>query len=610
MLYVNAGDDRIGIGHSSPGVTLDVNGEVRSHHTSDSRFLLEVNDVNRGGFSATTDAGVVIYGASSTNPIRFQTSGSEKARIDTSGRLLVGATSSMDGAGTNLLQIVNATAGRIGLGRNDSEVAAGNTLGAIHFYGNDGGTYQESAVIRAEADGSHANNDKPGRLIFSTTADNGSTPTERVRIDSTGHIKHTGLRSGNNQNKLANYTVPSHDTSEEDVAVFSVANESSSNQITFGGAGSAYNAATEFVFRTASAVDTTVGSERMKINSSGLIEINEGILGRGINDTFTLNGKTQPHYGFNLVGSSSAPTAMSGYYGLAFATDGAEQARIDRNGRLLMGLTSTSSSARAIFEGFGGSPTGQGILQLQVGKNNAATANNENLGSLRFANSDGSIGALVSAEADAQWASSDYPSRLTFHTTADNASSPTERMKIGSNGEINTFSAARGLRLRSAYAAGTGTSIFNCFRSATNTSNGTLCFVVLSNGNTQNTNNSYGAISDVKLKENIVDAASQWEDIKGIRVRKYNFKEETGHETFTQLGVVAQEVETVSPGLVTDSPDLDAEGNDLGTVTKSVNYSVLYMKAVKALQEAQTRIETLESQHADLLARVAALEAG
>ena len=40
-----------------------------------------------------------------------------------------------------------------------------------------------------------------------------------------------------------------------------------------------------------------------------------------------------------------------------------------------------------------------------------------------------------------------------------------------------------------------------------------------------------------------------------------------------------------------------------------VNYSVLYMKAVKALQEAQTRIETLESQHADLLARVTALEA-
>ena len=32
------------------------------------------------------------------------------------------------------------------------------------------------------------------------------------------------------------------------------------------------------------------------------------------------------------------------------------------------------------------------------------------------------------------------------------------------------------------------------------------------------------------------------------------------------------------------------------------------MKAVKTLQEAQTRIETLETQNADLLARVTALE--
>ena len=93
---------------------------------------------------------------------------------------------------------------------------------------------------------------------------------------------------------------------------------------------------------------------------------------------------------------------------------------------------------------------------------------------------------------------------------------------------------------------------------------------------------------------------SQWEDIKGIQQFVYNFIEE---QTHTQIGVVAQEVETVSPGLVTESPDIDEEGNDLGTTTKSVNYSVLYMKSVKALQEAMDRIETLE-------AKVAALEAG
>ena len=99
-----------------------------------------------------------------------------------------------------------------------------------------------------------------------------------------------------------------------------------------------------------------------------------------------------------------------------------------------------------------------------------------------------------------------------------------------------------------------------------------------------------------------------------MQVRKYNFRENTGHQTHTQLGLIAQEVETVSPGLVETTAVregetvLDADGNQLESI-KSINYSVLYMKAVKALQEAQTRIETLESQHADLLARVTALEA-
>jgi hypothetical protein len=120
------------------------------------------------------------------------------------------------------------------------------------------------------------------------------------------------------------------------------------------------------------------------------------------------------------------------------------------------------------------------------------------------------------------------------------------------------------------------------------------CFIY-GNGNLANANNSYGAISDVKLKENIADAASQWGDVKALQVRNYNFKEETGQQTHRQIGLVAQEAEQVSPGLVYESPDRDADGNALSTVTKNVNYSVLYMKAVKALQEAMERIETLEA---------------
>jgi hypothetical protein len=191
----------------------------------------------------------------------------------------------------------------------------------------------------------------------------------------------------------------------------------------------------------------------------------------------------------------------------------------------------------------------------------------------------------------------------------------TERMKIDNIGrtEIGHGSAADVLILRNSNnsltsallsmstvrAAGTSCVFFYA------TANNVNTFNVFNNGNVTNTNNSYGAISDIKLKENIVDATSQWSDIKALQVRKYNFKE---GQTHTQIGLVAQEVELISPGLVTESPDRDEEGNDLGTVTKSVNYSVLYMKAVKALQEAMERIETLEASNADMLARVTALE--
>jgi hypothetical protein len=79
-----------------------------------------------------------------------------------------------------------------------------------------------------------------------------------------------------------------------------------------------------------------------------------------------------------------------------------------------------------------------------------------------------------------------------------------------------------------------------------------------------------------------------------LRVVNFNFKPETGYETHRQLGFIAQEVEQVSPGLVYDTTDRDEDGNDLGTTTKVLQTSVLYTKAVKALQEAMERIETLE----------------
>jgi len=174
----------------------------------------------------------------------------------------------------------------------------------------------------------------------------------------------------------------------------------------------------------------------------------------------------------------------------------------------------------------------------------------------------------------------------------------TERARITSGGDFFSYNSTDGIVSASSLAAGTSNNLFLGRHSATSTTTGTSSFVVRTNGNVLNTNNSYGAISDEKMKQDIVDASSQWDDIKGLRVRKFRYKADPAAPL--QIGVVAQELEDVSPGLIDESVDRDEEGNDLGTTTKSVKYSVLYMKAIKALQEAMTRIEALEAEVAAL----------
>ncbi len=128
-------------------------------------------------------------------------------------------------------------------------------------------------------------------------------------------------------------------------------------------------------------------------------------------------------------------------------------------------------------------------------------------------------------------------------------------------------------------------------------SSGANAFRVRGDGNTYNANNIFAAISDEKLKTDIADASSQWADVKALRVRKFRFK--ANPEGQLQIGLIAQEAELVSPGLVDDEADYEVDDRGVreatGTTTKTLKYSVLHLKALKALQEAMDRIEVLEA---------------
>ena len=118
-------------------------------------------------------------------------------------------------------------------------------------------------------------------------------------------------------------------------------------------------------------------------------------------------------------------------------------------------------------------------------------------------------------------------------------------------------------------------------------------FLVFGTGNVQNTNNSYGGISDVKLKENIVDATPKLEDLCKVKVRNYNFKFDPDHK---QIGVIAQELEQVFAGLVEETKDTDKDGNDLGTTTKAVKYSVFVPMLIKAIQELKAELDATKAE--------------
>ena len=163
-----------------------------------------------------------------------------------------------------------------------------------------------------------------------------------------------------------------------------------------------------------------------------------------------------------------------------------------------------------------------------------------------------------------------------------------------------------GLQINFTSTADDNTSYF--FRCVGNNQS-TVRAVIYSDGDIQNADNSYGSTSDERIKEQIKDANAQWDDIKALKIKNYKLKEDVADkgdsDDLWRLGVVAQDLETAGMnGLVKPEVKLDAdspevikgEGN-VGDIRdyKGVKYSILYMKAVKALQEAMAKIETLET---------------
>jgi hypothetical protein len=355
---------------------------------------------------------------------------------------------------------------------------------------------------------------------------------------------------------------------------------------------------------------------------------------------------------------------------MSFSAGGTERMRLDSSANLGVGTTTVTANLDLAADDIVNGVT----LRLKNVHNGSDWALDSKLGVIDFYSTDASAaGVKGSIELIQSSSSTTNPSATDLVFKTYGGGSISEKMRITSGGYLkvsNTGSYGSASSNHEMKNTTNGNTITNFYHSGTdpyglfayfdgaspnNTSNYFAYFrdvteaklTIFSNGNVQNLNNSYGAFSDAKLKENVVDASPKLDDLMQVKIRNYNL---IGSDK-KQLGVVAQELEEVFPSMIDESPDfeerqvevrdeegnivykteqvevtpaeLDEEGNviseavyetivtdepemtterfDLGTVTKSVKYSVFVPMLIKAIQEQQEIIDGLK-------ARIEALE--
>ena len=195
--YNNDGDDFVIYGTGNTGMS------IVSGTSSDSSIMFADGTGGTAGYR-----GRVAYDHNG-DYLRFDTAAAERVRIDSSGRLVVGATAPIANvAGTGHFQVLGTGGGdsTITIGRfsansspptlaftksrngtigGNTIVQDGDNLGQIVFSASDGSDMvSNSAKIEVEVDGTPGSNDTPGRIGFYTTADGAAGSVEAVRIDS------------------------------------------------------------------------------------------------------------------------------------------------------------------------------------------------------------------------------------------------------------------------------------------------------------------------------------------------------------------------------------------------------------------------------------------
>jgi len=614
---------RVGIGTSSPAFALDISAP------SDAVISARTNSSTSAGFVGTTNNGANNWFIGARKDTIGGSSGTDRFNIlyGTSPFLTI-ATGGNVGIGTTAPSQTLGVAGGVGIG---NQLSTGTT-GSIKLVSSGGTNYIQS--------GQNTSNSSAAPLVFTDY----NAFNEWARIDSSGRLG-IGVSAPSSNGNLT-VLMPGANGTGIVVRAQATGGSGSQSALVFEKPDGTINSRIVSDIGTGYLALHQNGTDRLVIDNSGRVGI--GTTGPSTalhvvsNTTQALfEGATQGNINIQKVGTNGFGIYSDAAGTLNFYDNNSASLRLklDSSGRLLVGTSTAQtfaglSSGAKIQSGANNDYAGVAIVSsiptaaypshLTFAKTRGLTTssrtivnNGDEIGLISFQGADGSNFirlAGISGEVDGTPGTNDMPGRLVFSTTADGASSPTERMRIANNGSVQIGS---GGQLATERFRVTSTSTWGAaIENGNNTSGDRNLYLTLGT-NCNNTssyfidcttatvgpkfyvygNGTYGTVSDINLKKNVETTRDGYlDDIQKLRVVKYNWNTDDDSAP-KELGWIAQELAEVFPGLVQDSqPDSD------GNTVKEVKTSVLPFILLKALQEAAEQIKELQAEVAALKA--------
>ena len=637
-------DGDVGVGTISPDSRLEVkhdgSGEVsvlrvvRANGGNTRVFRIDIDPANRAiNYAATGNQGCAHVWTQGT-------SGTEKARIDINGALLIAtSTARAISSTTSKLQLEGVTnygnaSMSITHNRNDDGspllhfcksrgttagsnalVSNNDRLGRVTFHGTDGTQALPAARIDAYVDGPTASGVVPGRLVFATTASGNSTPTPQMAIKTDGNVgigtttpeckldillDNTGntvrVQAGRNNLPYTTYRAATG-------SYVHVGYNPTLNAMTFTQGSNPEGSDPMMAIKPAGNVGIGVGNptEKLQVDSGDVLIGQSTGASSGVRNYLKFGRRSGAKAGLGFIN-----TLSNGRGALLFMnsnvsdgngfTDTDERMRLTQDGKLGINTSNPGSylsiSTTTQPNSIDVSGNGKGSIFLS---NSGGTQGENQLGNgIGFSRINTSRrGAMIASYQPTTDADQCGLAFYTKSSTTTSTDAVSRRMVINHNGAviIGTSTVPNGEKFYTNQVAGfqrgSDGQTVRFYRSTTQV--GSISVTTSATA--------YNETSDYRLKENVVAISDGISRVKQLKPSRFNFIAEPSQ---TIDGFLAHEIQTVVPEAASGEKDaVDADGKP---IMQQLDKSKLIPLLTAALQECIKKVETLEAEVASLKA--------